>query len=413
MLSLWLLGAAVFQLQTAANPQTSPPNGSIATREVGQAEIQETKLPLYNAVVVRIDGKGVQAKLPNESRSIPMDRLLRTRFAPQEKRPATENLTVELSDGSVINCSKITSDGTNVRITSGAEEFMAKTQQVASCLLQPVTGPLARQWQAIVDSKLSADVLVLKRSADALDKIEGIIAEASDQTVKFQFDGQSIDVQRSKLAGWRYYAPEKKDRPKVLAVVRDRTHSTWMVESLEGDWKPNASIGMKLVCGAEVKLLAASITEIDFSFGSMRFLADLEPIERKVASRLALAIALPEAEQLFGPRPTAAATLRGATVGPGIEFAGSGTIVYRVPADFRRLMGTVALTPEGSQYVPCKAQILVEDKIVWEKLLNTPHEIVPLEIEVDPGKRLRLTVQADSSQPVGDLVSWRQLRFVK
>lgn len=412
MLSFWLLWAAVCQLQSAAVPQATTATQE-SDRPVGLAEILETKLPPYTGTIIKIDREGVRVHLPAETRSIPFDRLLKARFAPPEKRAASESLTIELSDGSTINGSKIESDGTNVRFKSGAEEFTVTTRQVDSCLLKPLPAPLAKQWQAIVDSRISADVLVLNRSAEALDKIEGIITSVSDQTVKFQFDGQTIDVQRSKLAGWRFFAPEQKDRPKLLAVVRDRRNSIWMVESLTGQWANNESIQMKLVCGAEVKLQAASITEIDFSFGSMRFLADLEPIERKVPSRLALATAIPESEQLFGPRPTAAATQRGAAVGPGIEFAGSGTIVYRVPTDFRRLMGTVSLTPEGTQFVPCKAQIMIEEKVVWEKTLTTPQEVIPLEIEVDSGKRLRLTIQAESRQPVGDHVSWRQLRFVK
>ena len=92
---------------------------------------------------------------------------------------------------------------------------------------------------------------------------------------------------------------------------------------------------------------------------------------------------------------------------------GSGSVTYRVPQDFQRLLGSVALTPEGPQFVPCKAQVLVEEKVVWEKTLSSPHQVLPIEIEVEPGKRVRLTVEAEAKQPVGDKVSWRQLRFVK
>ncbi len=165
--------------------------------------------------------------------------------------------------------------------------------------------------------------------------------------------------------------------------------------------------------GASVDLPIENVAEIDFSFGSMRFLADMEPLERKVQPRLALAVKLPEAELLFGPRPAAADTTRGATAGPGVQFMGAGAVVYRVPTDFKRLLGSVALTPDGPQYVPCKAQVFVEDKVVWEKTLDQPHDPQPIELEVEPGKRVRLVVESESKQPVGDQVTWRQLRFVK
>lgn len=87
--------------------------------------------------------------------------------------------------------------------------------------------------------------------------------------------------------------------------------------------------------------------------------------------------------------------------------------MYRVPTDFKRLLGSVALTPDGPQFVPCKVQVFLEEKVVWEKTLDHPHDAQNIELEVEPGKRVRLVVESESKQPVGDMVTWRQLRFVK
>lgn len=443
MLSLWWLVAIVGQLQAAGpaansafvgesptvaaqlenaqvkttqaeTPLTAPAGNGPATA-VGQAEIVETRLPPYAAAVAKIAAGGVEVHLNGQNRTIAFDQLLRTRFAAAGKPAAAGKISVELADGSLATCSQFTSDGKIVKLAWAADDFISvPARQVASCLLQPLDATRAKQWEAIVESKSAADVLVVQRSAEALDKIEGVINEVTDAAVKFQFDGQAIDVQRSKLAGWKYYAPEPGNRPKLLAVVRDHHGSSWMAQSIAGDWSSgDGHVALQLVCGVDLKLPIGSIVDIDFSFGSMRFLADLQPLERKVQPRFALAIALPETETLFGPRPAPADTQRGANVGPGVEFMGSGSIVYRVPNDFRRLLGSVALTPEGPQFVPCKVQILVEEKVVWEKTLTSAQEVLPIEIAVEPGKRVRLTVQAESGQPVGDHVAWRQLRFVK
>ncbi len=279
---------------------------------------------------------------------------------------------------------------------------------------QSLDAGLLKQWENLVGSRTSSDVLILQRSPEALDKIEGIISEISDKQVKFEFDGQTIPVQRTKLAGWRFFSANKDKPGKLLAVMRDTLGNSWMIQSIAAaTWAPGNKAQVKLVSGVDIEFPIENIGEIDFSFGSMRFLADLEPLERKVQPRLALAVKLPEADQLFGPRPSVAETARGATAGPGLQFMGSGSIVYRVPTDFKRLQGSVALTPDGPQYVRCKAQVFVEDKVVWEKTLDTPHDTIPIEIEVEPGKRVRLVVESESKQPVGDLVTWRQLRFVK
>ncbi|MGN6135985.1 MAG: hypothetical protein ACTHOU_15975 [Aureliella sp.] len=421
MLSIGLLALALCQLSAAATEPpatTQPATGADAEQSpavAGRAEIAETQLPPYSAQVLAVGPEGLTVKLGAETRSVPLDQLLRTRFAAPEKPAASEKISVELADGSTVHCAQVTSDGNALTLTwADGQSVAVATRQVTSCQLQPLDANRSRQWQAIVESNTAADVLIVQRSPESLDKIEGVISAVTDSAVKFQFDGQAIDVQRSKLAGWKYYAPQASSRPKLLAVVRDRHGSSWMAQSLQADWSAAAAqADLKLVCGVELKLPLASLVDIDFSFGSMRFLADLEPIERKVQPRFALAIALPQAEQLFGPRPAAAESQRGATAGPGIEFMGSGAIVYRVPNDFRRLLGSVALAPDGPQFVPCKAQIAIEDKVVWEKTLSAPHEPLPVEIKVEPGKRVRLTVQAQGGQPVGDRVLWRQLRFVK
>lgn len=418
MFCFWLLATLVAQLQPAATSSQSAAaraNVPAAANPVGPAEILETRLPTYSAQVVKIDATGMTVKLGNESRQIAFDQLLRSRFSVAESKPDAARLAVELSDGSTINCSKISSDGKNVELGLSRETIVSlPTRTVASCRLRPLDADLSKQWEAIVESRISGDILVLQRSPTALDKIEGVIGEITDSAVKFQFDGRTIDVQRTKLAGWRFYSAPSTAKAKLLGVVRDIQGSKWMVQGVTGDWSASGtSVQLQLQCGATVSLPIASISDIDFSFGSMRFLADLEPLERKVQPRLSLTAELPEAEQLFGPRSAAAESQRGATAGPGVDFMGSGSIVYRVPDEFKRLLGSVALTPDGPHFVPCKAQVLLEDKVIWEKTLTSPQETFPVEIEVEPGKRVRLTVQSESQQPVGDLVSWRQLRFVK
>ena len=389
---------------------------SPSTPNAGQssAEILETRLPAYTAAVTQISNDGLAVKIANQARTIPFDQLLRTKFNPQENKAIAGKLQVELADGSQLRCQQLTSDGKNVQLTISEQwKIELPSSQVASCLTQPLDAALAKQWDNMVSGRIIGDVLILQRSPEALDKIEGVIVEINETHIKFEFDGQTIPVQRTKLAGWRFFSSNKDKPGKLLAVLRDTTGNSWMIQGITSKWSPGSKARLQLVSGANIDVPIEAISEIDFSFGSMRFLADLEPLDRKVQPRLALAVKLPEADQLFGPRPIAADTSRGATAGPGVQFMGSGSIVYRVPNDFKRLQGSVALTPEGPQFVPCKAQVFVEDKVVWEKTLDQPHEPHALELEVEPGKRVRLVVESDSKQPVGDMITWRQLRFVK
>lgn len=400
---LWLV---VLAGQVALN--TNPQTGSTT-------EILETRLPAYSATITQASEKGLSIKVASQPKTIPLDQLLRVKFPGAAVNPQPDALQVELADGSQLRCQQITYDGKLVQLHIKDDwKISLPTNQINSCLTQPLDAALAKQWENMASSRIAGDLLILLRSADTLDKIEGLINEINETQVKFEFEGQAIPVQRAKLAGWRFFSTNKEQPGKLLAVLRDTCGNNWMIQSLTAQaWSATGKAQLKLVGGTTIDLPIENISEIDFSFGSMRFLADLEPLERKVQPRLSFAVKIPEAEVLFGPRPSPPESTRGATAGPGLQFMGSGSIVYRVPNDFKHLQGSVALTPDGPQFVACKAQVFVEDKVVWEKTLSEPQEAQPIELDVEPGKRVRLVVESESKQPVGDLVTWRQLRFVK
>ncbi len=202
---LWLVALAG---QVSANPATSI--GPAA------AEILETRSPAYAASVTRFSAEGLAVRIGNQPRSIPYDQLLRTKFASAESKAVKGKLQVELIDGSQLRCQQITSDGKTVQLTiSEGFNISLPTSQVANCLAQPLEASLSRQWENMISSRIAGDVLVLQRSAEALDKIEGVIVEINDSQVKFEFDGQTIPVARTKLAGWRFFSSSK-DKPGKL-----------------------------------------------------------------------------------------------------------------------------------------------------------------------------------------------------
>ncbi len=417
MINLKWLATAVFVLASVTVDLSLGQERKAAdAKSPTQAEITESRAPVYTGQISAFSPQGVTVIVGGQSKVVPLDEILNAKFSHGTAQSAANAIIIELNDGSTLRASQITGEGkgVSVQFPSGQAPVAIPTANVSSVQLRPLDGALATQWEAIVNSRISGDTLVLQRSSEALDKIEGVITQVTDTIVKFQFDGQTVDVQRNRLAGWRYYSSAANEKGKLLAVARDLSGSSWMIQSIQGDLtRPDANVELKMVCGAVVSLPILQLSDIDFSYGSMRFLANLQPLERKSSSRLALAVNLPEMEKLFGPRISSTVSTRGATAGPGLEFMGAGELVYRVPDEFRRLMGSVALEPDGPQSVPCKVQISIEDKVVWEKTLETPHESFPIEVAVESGKRIRLQVLVDAKLAAGDLVRWHQLRFVK
>jgi len=53
---------------------------------------------------------------------------------------------------------------------------------------------LAQQWQELLDTRHDGDVIVIRRSAESLDYLEGIIRTITPKNVQFEFDGDTIEI---------------------------------------------------------------------------------------------------------------------------------------------------------------------------------------------------------------------------
>jgi len=320
----------------------------------------------------------------------------------------TSTVTVLLRDGSRIQPREISSDGQAITLMlDGDTRATIRAAQVQSIQLQPMTPAQQTQWEAILDSRLTADTLVLIRSAESVDKIEGVISGIGLDSVQFEFSGQKLNAPRAKLAGLRYFNPSV-TLSQVNCIVNDIFGNSWNATqaiATEG----SSDLEMLLACGEKVTMPLAQVHLLDFSRGSLIYVADLAPAgqEQKVAIELGIPIA--GGKQLFGAQPI----LLPKTGGPSLRFVGSGWVTYRIPPDYKRLVGTVYMAPSGNRFTPCRAQVKLENEVLWEQQLSDLSQRLELSVAVEPDKRLRLEVVPQVNFPVGDVVMWEELRLQK
>lgn len=381
----------------------------------GQVEVTETSKPPYRAQFLGLQADRLVVSSGGsdsaEVQEVPLAELRSIKFASvDEIAPPIE---LFLRDGSIVRAQGLKTNGNAVEVNLGAGLTLDfQTSFVADIRLQKLTGPQLSQWDSLRQSRMEGDMLALIRSPDTLDKIEGLVLGITDQAVEFEFSGQKIPAPVAKLAGIRFFSSAEGKLTKQRAIVRDINGGVWNASELSaavstaGDRAD--ALGMVLLGGMAVTLPLTSIAEIDFSVGSMKYLAELEPLERTSISRFDLGIEVTGSDELFG-----AQAVSGRRLPLSIEFLGGGTATYRVPPDFTRMAGSVALRPRGSQFTPCLVQILLEKKVVWEKRLATTTQVEPIDLPITADSRVQLKVQAESKIPVGDVVLFRELRFLK
>lgn len=396
---------------------------------VAQTQVTPTKGQPFPAQVLAITASEVELAEGNKLSQRSVAQLRRLSFGdprePQPANPAGDNSAQQatLIDGSAFHFDEFTlaNETAQFALAAGTSLTVA-AEKLHRVQLQTLSTAQWTQWQAIAQSRTSADMLVLIRSAEALEKLEGIVSQVTATAASFNFSGQDIDAPLTKLAGIRFFtdsatgtsgpAVAATSDDKLAAIVLDRQGNRWLAAELTLP-RGGSNLQIRLQCGATLALPLSQLREIDFSSGSMQFLAELDPLVHETSGRFDLAVDIAGTDQLFGARAMDVRQPGSPRLGPSLQFLGSGAVEYRVPADFTRLQGAVELRPSGSRFTPCKVVVKLENEVLWQQRLSETGQLRPLDVEIKPDGRLRIEVVADAPTPVGDVVLWHELRFIK
>lgn len=315
---------------------------------------------------------------------------------------------VQLQDGSRIQPQLVQGDGQSVNMELDAGFTVpVRASHIHSIQLQALTPAQQTQWEAVLDSRISADTLVLVRSAESIDKIEGVIGGISSDFVQFEFSGQKLNAPRNKLAGLRYFSPSG-PASEIACVVTDVLGNSWNAAQVVS-LTDQRELELTLACGEKVGLPLELVHLLDFSQGSQAYVAELPVLGQGRKAAIELGIPLPGSDQLFGAQPV----MLPKTNGPSLKFLGSGWASYRIPPKYTRLSGIVYLSPSGNHFTPCKVQVQLENEVIWEQQLTDLSQRLELSVPIEPDKRLRFEVEPQGSFPVGDVVIWQELRLLK
>ncbi len=291
------------------------------------------------------------------------------------------------------------------------------TNTVKSVRVGELTDQEQEQWEAISSSELSADVLVLRRPAEKLERIEGIVLQVDTASVRFDFSGQEIDVPVSKLAGFRTFTTREPELTQPTVIVHDIAGNYWPASSvaLKADSAESDASGLdvELVCGADVELPLASIQALDFSVGRSKLLSDLPgdyTVDNKGVSWLPNEALV---ASVLRPRPTFFRPDDSRAELSVIQFPSGGSAKYRLPSGFVKLAGSVMLMKTGTAMVPCNVAIRLNNTVAWESRLTSASTQAEFAVEVQPDQLLELRVVPVGGVPLGGEVQFINVRLSK
>jgi hypothetical protein len=235
----------------------------------------------------------------------------------------------------------------------------------------------------------------------------------TDQTVRFLFDGEAVDVPRSRLEGLIYYVPPGDEMPSVTCRAIDVHGNSWNVGavSLSGD-----DLQMRTCAGVSLSLPLAHLEKLDFGTGNVVYLSDLEPLKVQWTPLLASNAVADGLQQLFQPRRDQSFVGRALRLRfkedanrvqefpKGLAIHSRTELVYRLPAGFRRLTAWVGMDEQSGDVGTAQLIISGDGESLFDQVFTGQVEPMPIDVDIEGKQRLSILVDfADDEGLTGQL----------
>ena len=357
--------------------ELTPVDGDLARGELVSLQSGE--------IVIETDG---------DTRSFPLDSIVRLKH-PDARTASTEDLTIRLSDGSVLSAHEMTADADTLTARVRRQDpVRLPVKSLLSLRFRPASPQSDPQWLGVVEDDASADRLVIRRDNGNLDSIEGVFASMNQDRVEFEIDGDVIEAPLEKLEG-------------VVLATRTKESSSIEVRDCYG----NRFVAADLVADEEA---------VGFEFFDQRLRIAWQHLDEiRIRGSVAPLLSLTAVDIVADPMPMMIADpavmrpffLRRDEEQTALIFSGPGQVHYRVPEGQSRLVGLVRRDPSVPVVNRFEASIVSRGESLWTQVVgDTP---VGFDVEVREGAVIELHVDPGDDGSRGDRAWWQKVRFVK
>ena len=343
---------------------------------------------------------------------------------------------IELLDGSKLLATTYTASSgkATVKLVGGAVVEMP-TRSIHSARFRLQDAELAGQWREIVAAPRTSDLIVVRKTSmrtieegeaepktvteTALDELDGTLLEVSPESVKFDFDGERIDVKREKIEGLVYYHAVRRELSPGVCRLIDAGGSQWTIKSLQlaGD-----KLTLVTTAGVSASLPVVGVSRIDFSVGNIANLTELEPDTGDGEPVVSLQPAAMTAK--FGrmfkvskspPLGADGFKIGGTRFNAGLSLHSPASVVYRVPEGFRKLHAVAGVDDSIVAPGEFTFRILGDGKELFrhECLGSEGRGPIVIDLDLTGIRRVSFVLDPADGQDFGDQLNLCDARLTK
>jgi len=321
---------------------------------------------------------------------------------------------IELVDGSKLAVSSFAASGATATAAdeSGAQ-FDLPTSTIARVRFSSPDDPKSA-WPAEAISQVAGDLLVA-RTKEGVDFLEGVLGAVTPDTVEFKFQGESLHVKRAKVDGLVYFHKAADKLPAAKCVVEGGHGWRLMAKSValsEGQLQIATAGGPTFIRPWD------SITRLDFSAGKVVYLSDLEPESVRWTDYYDLGSAAPAVAQFYAPRRAegrehSPIRVGGKIYAKGLALTSRTSIDYRLPAGLKTLKAIAGIDDGVRQNGSVRLEISADRKTLFEGTISGKEPPAELDLDIAGAKRLSILVDYGDNASAGDYLNLGDARMLK
>lgn len=301
-----------------------------------------------------------------------------------------------------------TADGTKIEVPT------RRIRWVRFAAPEDRPGKLTKQWMEITQTEAAGDLLVV-RTAEALDYLEGVLRDVDDERCHFEIDDEVVPVPRRKVEGLVYVPSPGQKLPAALGTLVTTQGARLELASIE---LADGRLIVGTPAGTKHELPLEQAARFDFSSGKVAYLSDLEPESAEFTPLVGFQE--PPAGLLdfyayrrdisFDGEPL---RLDGKNYTKGLSLASRTRLVYRLPERFRVFRATVGIDDAVRETGDVRVRITADGRSLWEADVSGSQVAEELELKIDGARRLEILVDYGEGLDVGDRLNLGQARVTK
>ncbi|MBC7965444.1 MAG: NPCBM/NEW2 domain-containing protein [Fuerstia sp.] len=360
---------------------------------------------------------------------LPIDDVMAIEFPVTAPADSGESQMLFFSDGSEIHGTSIARTAKSLTaqtVLLGAVE--AKVDAVHAVRLQADNPSFTQQWNTFLKRDSDKDnLVVVKRDGSGLDFLAGIVSSVTAANVEFLLDGETIPVPSERVYGIVF------GRPPGSKTGTSGPHVAIQLTSIAGDVLNTKTIVLEgdqlkaeSAWGQMVSIPLNQLRKIDLSSGRIQFLSEMPALVERFdgidpENSLFAGLIAPEQQKLlFGPQRNmtierqSRLRLRGREFSKGLCIHSRSEMQWELERRFSALECVVGIDDEvafnGSHAVALK--ITGDDNVLFEKLIATTDDPIPLRLPLDGVSMLTILVDFGDGSSVCDWLDIADGRLV-